>query len=39
MFSLTNLARKVLTEQQDMFCINHASAFCTSNNIMKNVDE
>ena len=28
-----------LTDQQDMFCSNHASAFYTSNNIVKNVDE
>ena len=27
------------TDQQDMFCFNHKSAFYTSNNIMKNVDE
>ena len=26
-------------DQQDMFCFNHAFAFYTSNNIMKNVDE
>ena len=28
-----------LIDQQDMFCFNHASAFYTSNNIVKNVDE
>ena len=28
-----------LTDQQDMFCFNHASAFYMSNNIVKNVDE
>ena len=28
-----------LTDQQDMFCFNHASAFYTSNNIVKNVDK
>ena len=28
-----------LTYQQDMFCFKHASAFDTSNNILKNVDE
>ena len=27
------------TDQQDMFCFNHASAFYTSNNVVKNVDE
>ena len=27
-----------LTDQQDMFCFNHASTFYTSNNIKKNVD-
>ena len=27
-----------LTDQQDMFCFNHASAFLTSNNIEKNAD-
>ena len=31
--------RNELTQQQDMFCFNHASAFYTSNNIVKNVDE
>ena len=28
-----------LIDQQDMFCFNHASAFCTSNDIDKNVDK
>ena len=28
-----------LTDQQDMVCFNHASAFSTSKNIVKNVDE
>ena len=28
-----------LTDQQDMFCFNHAYVFYTSNTIMKNVDE
>ena len=28
-----------LIDQQDTFCFNHASAFYTSNNIMRNVDE
>ena len=27
-----------LTDQQDMFCFNHASAFYTSNSAVKNVD-
>ena len=31
--------RKELTDQQDMFCFNHASASYTSNNIVKNGDE
>ena len=27
------------TEQRDMFCFNHASAFYTSNNVVKDVDK
>ena len=35
----TSASANELTDQHDMFCFNHASAFYTSNNIMKNVDE
>ena len=35
----SSAASNELTDQQGMFCFNQASAFYTSNNIMKNVDE
>ena len=36
--SFSNEKLNELTDEQDMFCFNHASAFYTSNNIVKNVD-
>ena len=36
---LSSAKSNVLTDQHELFCFNHASAFYTSNNVMKNVDE
>ena len=34
-FSFSSEKSNELTDQQDIFCFNHASAFYTSNNIVK----